>query len=75
MTKLLFTIDSALSSMKSSAFGRQLWYYEENYVFRVLAQGYCCRLFYKGAQALAVSFYVFSLGEKKMREKRKQFGL
>lgn len=34
MTKLLFTIDSALSSMRFSTSGRQLWYYEEKPVFR-----------------------------------------
>lgn len=34
MTKLLFTIDSALSSMRFSTSGRQLWYCEEKPVFR-----------------------------------------
>lgn len=36
MTKLLFTIVSALLWMRFSTSGRQLWCYEEKYVFRVL---------------------------------------
>lgn len=52
--------------MRFSTSDGRLWYYEENYVFRVLVQEYHCRLFYKGAQVLASSFlHTFSFGKKK----------